>query len=552
MRFTRQAWGQRRLARHHLEGLVRQGRLTRDGKYVEGRDGWLFVEGDTNDVFGQHGGSRGLVPEELSRWMELLNHRTTRLAARGTWYGLLVAPDTHSVYPEKLPEGTRLSRNRPVCQLLDLADRTGLHVRLIYPLDRMVEAKATRRVCSPIDSHWSDIGAFIAYESVVEAIGDSVPLRRLEPDEIVFQDVVGAGDLGVKLAPMRLGVHAVGIPRFPAARLLYDNCVENVGSLIVTDCPAAPPTTCLVFGDSYSYSLIKFVAESFRRVVLAHSPAIDWELVEQTHPDVVLSLMAERFLIEVPDDGTTIASSERSKRETGRTRPPVFIWFGDREPPPADVERLRAHLIAAGDHQAATIVSLLAYGGLIAPEVTSLRWGDIESGHIAIRVAGARIGEREPARRVPIMGPLAADLAEWKRTRPPAGPRSLVFPGSDELVWAPGEWTAWRESVFQPAVAACGLDFESPLSLRDVYCALLIHARIPPKEIARRVGEKPREIRILYGRLLHKVKPWPPADPETLIWLARRAATAAAKPAASTIQPEASLSAGASFSRTAG
>src|SRR5207249_7057239 len=60
------------------------------------------------------------------------------------------------------------------------------------------------------------------------------------------------------------------------------------------ECPDAPPTTCLLFGDSYTYPLIKFVAESFGRLVFAHSANVDRHLVEEVAPDVVVTRSEER------------------------------------------------------------------------------------------------------------------------------------------------------------------------------------------------------------------------------------------------------------------
>src|SRR5205085_4360624 len=207
------------------------------------------------------------------------------------------------------------------------------------------------------------------------------------------------------------------VVRYPQARLLYDNCVENTGSLAITECRLAPPTTCLLLGDSYSYSFMKFLSESFGRVVLAHTTALDWNLVEHFQADLVVSLSAERFLVEVPDDeSASIGAHEREKRAARRTRPPLINWFRvARWPSPADGEALRAHFLNGGKVRDATIIAVLAYGGLLPQEVTALRWPDVGEDELTIRRAGQRVGHGTPARRVPLIGPLADDLREWRR-----------------------------------------------------------------------------------------------------------------------------------------
>ena len=124
-----------------------------------------------------------------------------------------------------------------------------------------------------------------------------VPTRKVDMDDVLFVDVVVTGDLGGKFDPAREAPQPFGRMRYRNARLIYDNLVEGTGALGVTDCDVAPPTTCLLLGDSYSYVLARFLSECWRRLVLAHSPTFDHRLVETVQPDIVVSVLAERFLI---------------------------------------------------------------------------------------------------------------------------------------------------------------------------------------------------------------------------------------------------------------
>ena len=67
--------------------------------------------------------------------------------------------------------------------------------------------------------------------------------------------------------------------------------------------------------------VVPFLAESFGRLVFGHVPTLDYELVEEVEPDVVITILSERFLIEVPEDldpeTPTLRELEASKRERG-------------------------------------------------------------------------------------------------------------------------------------------------------------------------------------------------------------------------------------------
>jgi alginate O-acetyltransferase complex protein AlgJ len=523
--FGKIARGQRHMAKEHVEWLVHAGRIERDEKFLVGKEGWLFLADDSNDSLAQHAGTRRFSPSDLESWKALLEHRASQLGERNISYAVLVAPDTHSVYPEYLPGGIPHAKQRPVTQLTEFLDQTASPARVVYPLEEMVSQKPAGLVCSPIDSHWTEFGAFVAYSALMKELSEHVDARRLSRSDLVFYELIGGGDLGSKLAPMRLEVQPVAILRYPQARLLYDNCIENTGSLCVTECRVAPPTTCLLLGDSYAYSIAKFLSESFGRLVIAHTTRLDWRLIEQFQPDVVLSLTAERFLIEVPDDeGASHAGDEVAKRAARRTRPPLVNWSNfPRWPAPAETEALRAHLLAAGKVRDATMISVLAYGGVLPQELTALRWPDVGEHELTVRRPGKKVGEGSPARRVPLIGPLADDLREWRRLSNPARPRELVFPGEDDLHWAGAEWSAWRRDVFDPAVRACGLELKSPHELRHTFCTLTLYEGLPMKELARRIGAGMGETRRLYGWLADILESAEPIDPATFVWAARGA-----------------------------
>ena len=80
-----------------------------------------------------------------------------------------------------------------------------------------------------------------------------------------------------------------------------------------------------MFGDSAAYDVLPFFAEGFRRFVLAHTPAVDFDLVRGEQPRVVISLMTERFLIEVPTDSKelSIRFLEREKLARATLRSPL-------------------------------------------------------------------------------------------------------------------------------------------------------------------------------------------------------------------------------------
>jgi hypothetical protein len=306
-----------------------EARAALDGKVLQGKDGWLFLDNDANQVLKQHTGELRLSAAELEDWRLLLEARFSWLEKLGIPYFFVVAPNAHSVYPEKLPDRVKPVADRPIVQLIDHLRRTGSYGRLLYPIDELLEEKRRRPVYSETDSYWNFLGGFVAYTALMKDLSRSgVEARQLREKEIGFGVKVEVGGLGLKVEPNERSPHVFVRWMPKTARVVHDNCIMNQGSLMEFECDEAPPTTCLFLGDSFSRNLLLFMAESFGRLVYAYSTRLDFDLVREKRPDVVISLINERFMIKVPFDlpRKSIHQLAREKKESGKVRKRMEWW----------------------------------------------------------------------------------------------------------------------------------------------------------------------------------------------------------------------------------
>jgi len=154
---------------------------------------------------------------------------------------------------------------------------------------------------------------------------------------------------------------------------------------------------------------------------------------------------------------------------------------------PAVIERIRAHMVQAWTspargagrsnedlrlwrHRNATMVSLLAYGGLRPSEDRGATWGDLHGR--TLHVVASKTGR---ARDVDLLAPLAQDLAEWRLLCGRPSDRSLIFPTVDGDGWQRHDWQNWRRRVYQPAAIAAGVTGDlRPYRLRGSFVSLLL------------------------------------------------------------------------------
>jgi alginate O-acetyltransferase complex protein AlgJ len=290
-----------------------------DFKYLRGKDGWLFLDRDTNRLLDQHTGLLKLTDLELRAWQRVLENRIAWLGRRDIPYLFQIAPNPHVIYDDKLPDGVRTSAERPMMQLTEHLERAGSNARVLYPFDELMRHR-DRAVYPRTATHWSELGAFVAYEQLMGAMDPALGRRRLSMDDVDWVEAPLPGDLGNKMNPKEESPFVFGDIRDQRAKLTLDNRIARTGRRVEFEAPDLEGT-CLVVADSYAVRVVPFLAESFRRLVFGHVPTLDYQLVEEVEPDVVITIISERFLIEVPEDlhpeTPTLRELEASKRERG-------------------------------------------------------------------------------------------------------------------------------------------------------------------------------------------------------------------------------------------
>jgi hypothetical protein len=318
-------------------------------KVLHGRNGWLFLRADTNDIVGQQTGRVRLGPEGKARWRRTLKARIEATERLEIPWVCLVVPDKESVYPEHLPEAIEPVGHRPVHEFLGVAAECGAPVA--YALDWLEPAKANAELYATTDTHWNYRGAYIAYLALCDLLAkQGVDLDVVEQDRVRWSHVEFEGDLGSKVLPRPLKGRTVhGEVIGSESRLTFDNDVQNHGWVRRFEKPVGS-RTCLLFGESFSYHLLPFLNETFDRVVFVHTSMFIPEVVELEEADVVLSLPLERFLIRVPDERDAFEQLQATAARKGAelpwpTRlpaPPSPLFFAKPSNPRAEKDDQRA------------------------------------------------------------------------------------------------------------------------------------------------------------------------------------------------------------------
>ena len=290
-----------------------------------GKDQWLFTfdwpVSFEDSVVQQHRGIRLLSTGELESWLEGLERRRRWLQARGTRYLFVIAPHKHSIYPEFLPDW--VNRVRPVTPADQLVEALNARSRVQF-LDLrgpLLAAKSRGQLYWRTDTHWTDLGAYVAYREILAALGrwwpelTRVPLSDfgIKVAERYGNLVRGLGLVGVDRDYYEIGVSYV--PRWPARMVDADRLAAPPGlnvarRLRASESPGGKLTRGVMLHDSFGYPLMPLLSPHVQRMFYLRRPGtqrfLDGE--ERTHPhlnvlvedaptDVVIDLVVERNLV---------------------------------------------------------------------------------------------------------------------------------------------------------------------------------------------------------------------------------------------------------------
>ena len=261
---------------------------------LEGKNRWLYLSDDSNKVVTCTNGK--FTPTDF--WMEAWYKESIRRQQESSNMNAVslscIIPNTHSAVPTYLPDAVRPSPRRPAVVLSEsIAD-------IYYPL---VEFSDEDCFLSN-DSHYSQYGAYTLYKYICKKL--NLPFRALEKSD--FEHKSKIGDLGSKLTPVIKAPHLClkeavqkDLLKGKSSRVFYSS-VEVTGKFeVYKNKDTTTKNTALIFGDSYSYSLVPFLNLTFETVTLIHATKVAANLVNKIRPTHVFYLNAERFVVQSPE-----------------------------------------------------------------------------------------------------------------------------------------------------------------------------------------------------------------------------------------------------------
>jgi hypothetical protein len=281
-----------------------------------GKQRWLFFTGDL--IVDDYRCSRPLTETELAQWKDHLLSRRDWLRSRGIPYVFVVAPNTGTIYPEYLPDA--LHRFGSASRLEQLTSYLEQHsdFRPIELRKPLTEAKGMGTLYYKTDSHWNQMGGFVAYEQISARLRGLLPAwkSRTIDDFDLVPTADWAGDLSymlgapslfretrIDLVPRQpMDVRSDGLP-MPVSESEGNWSIQPV---VVRESAQGEIPRTVVLRDSYFGAPAQFLSNHFGRMVMLWTGDLDPAVIEREHPDVVIEEIVERGLMHPLGDETPL------------------------------------------------------------------------------------------------------------------------------------------------------------------------------------------------------------------------------------------------------
>lgn len=254
---------------------------------VVGDNGWLFF----TETLGDYQGTNALTSRQMNncvRNIELINEYCE---SNGMEFLFVIAPNKNTLYPDNMPYytvcglGGEPSYNRTT--LIEALSRTNVDfIDLYEPLSSYDGVVYFER-----DSHWNNLGAAVAADSILSFLGlphtDYINMpytlernHRGDLEQMVYPDLIREEE-------------DVIFERMPVFN--YDAPVEsNFDFRIGTN--ANGTGSLLMYRDSFGSGILPFMAEGFESAFFTRSNACQITDMTSINPDYVVFERAERFL----------------------------------------------------------------------------------------------------------------------------------------------------------------------------------------------------------------------------------------------------------------
>ena len=244
-----------------------------------GKDNWLFYKAaDDGDSISDYKGTNHYTKEKMKSIMKKLEREKAVLKSKGAQMILLMLPNKESVYAEYMPDNVKRKSEKTRMDIFADYLQKYSKLKVVYPKQELVAAKAAYQTYYKTDTHWNQIGVFIGVQALKEKIDGS--FDSLAKVEFEIEKKNYAGDLA-KLCKMTD---------------TYQDDIKYALKPSSVKKGIKSGKKLLIIGDSFSDLMPEIAKKYFAEVRTIGVWSFSLRDVEKYKPDIVVWECVERYL----------------------------------------------------------------------------------------------------------------------------------------------------------------------------------------------------------------------------------------------------------------
>ena len=251
---------------------------------IKGKNNFLFLKNDTNDVISQIIGKKPIPSYMFCEIDKEIEKRIIHSKKNNYIYIYIIPPNKECIYHEY--HDYNISNNRPSIQLSSRYPDV-----FIYPYDQLINIKNKYLLYYKTDTHWTTFSILHTFNHLDKILKTDI-IVNLDQDTVTKNII---GDHGSKIDPN-------SSESFTDLKLELDiddifiNKINNIGGYIYIRTKNIYKKRCLIFGDSFIRNHIKKLSLYFYEIYFFHAPVFDIDIINNIKPDIVISENVERFI----------------------------------------------------------------------------------------------------------------------------------------------------------------------------------------------------------------------------------------------------------------
>lgn len=253
---------------------------------ITGKDGWYFLGNHYNNVFYNSFGITDYNQvKDISNYLNKINQYLT---SKNIKFYVVFPPNKHHIYSEYLP--FQLEKEETLYSFLKSDLEENSTVSLIDLHSLLLKEKKENQLYYKTDSHWNDLGAFIAYQHIIDYIKKDMSIQKLQLEDYnISTELKVLGD-NTQMVNIKEKTEVINFENKTPSKI--KTLSDDQRFLHFKN--ESKDYKLMLYRDSFSNALIPFFNETFGDAIYIRDYNINKSNIENHKPDIVILELVER------------------------------------------------------------------------------------------------------------------------------------------------------------------------------------------------------------------------------------------------------------------